>query len=78
MLHFQIFAVDENNQAYPTDLQCQTEPIYEYDRKFVIHCKTMKFILLVFQRKNSRVRHLFFKKARSNISKSDNEKNLKL
>ncbi len=34
ILHFQIFLIDQNNKAYPTDLQCQTEPIYEYEGGF--------------------------------------------
>ncbi|CAF0973711.1 unnamed protein product [Adineta steineri] len=33
IFHFQIFVVDEYNQAYPTDLKCQTDSIYEYDPK---------------------------------------------
>ncbi|CAF2053435.1 unnamed protein product [Rotaria magnacalcarata] len=33
VLHFQIFLVDENQIAYPTDLSCETTPIFEYEDK---------------------------------------------
>ncbi|CAF4876077.1 unnamed protein product [Rotaria sp. Silwood1] len=33
VLHFQIFLVDENQVAYPTDLLCETTPILEYEDK---------------------------------------------
>ncbi|CAF1195166.1 unnamed protein product [Adineta ricciae] len=33
ILHFQIFVVDTNHVAYPTDLLCETESIFEYEEK---------------------------------------------
>ncbi|CAF3003740.1 unnamed protein product, partial [Rotaria sp. Silwood2] len=33
VLHFQIFLVDKNQIVYPTDLSCETEPIFEYEAK---------------------------------------------
>ncbi len=36
VLHFQIFLVDQNNKAYPTDLECQSEPMYEFEGKFLL------------------------------------------
>jgi hypothetical protein len=46
ILHFQVFFVDENNNAYPTDMQCHTEPMYEYEGKnFVfMNSKNIKFV----------------------------------
>ncbi len=46
VLHFQIFCVDQNNNAYPTDMQCQTEPIYEYEGKisFLKNSGNTKFV----------------------------------
>ncbi len=46
VLHFQIFCVDENNNAYPTDMQCQTENIYEYGGKisFLMNSENIKFV----------------------------------
>ncbi|CAF1260117.1 unnamed protein product [Adineta ricciae] len=33
ILHFQIFFVDTNHVAYPTDLLCETDSIFEYEEK---------------------------------------------
>ncbi|CAF1039688.1 unnamed protein product [Rotaria sordida] len=33
VLHFQIFFVDENQIPYPTDLSCETTPIFEYENE---------------------------------------------
>ena len=33
ILHFQIFFIDTNHVAYPTDLSCETGYIFEYDGK---------------------------------------------
>jgi hypothetical protein len=35
VLHFQIFLVDENQIAYPTDLLCETARIFEYEGRIV-------------------------------------------
>lgn len=42
ILHFQVVLVDENNQIYPTDLQCQTEEIYEYEGVNILIVVTQK------------------------------------
>lgn len=52
ILHFQIFLIDQYNKAYPTDLQCQTEPIYEYEGRFFMNNKNVNLIFCLFQEKN--------------------------
>jgi hypothetical protein len=47
VLHFQIILVDQNNCAYPTDLQCQTLPIYDYEGKFFVRSKNRNLFIFI-------------------------------
>ncbi len=50
ILHFQIFLVDRDNKIYPTDMKCQTGPIYEYEGKLFFNSKNIKFVSSYFRK----------------------------
>ena len=47
ILHFQVFLVDQNQLAYATDLQCQTDSIYEYECRFIHSDHEQSVILFI-------------------------------
>ncbi len=59
VLRFQVFLIDENQIAYPTDLSCETTPIYEYEGRILVDHHFKYFIWVLPDKERQDLRAIF-------------------